>query len=225
MTVDGVLGRDYHERRKSRLSHRYRLQRRTQEVLDAIRNHPPSSLEVVVDVGAADGEMIASLRPHLDPDVFFLALDLSLPLLQVIDSDTAAAQADAAVLPVADQSVDILIATAVIEHVANPRQFAAEARRVLRPGGLALMTTPTPLMEKIATRIGLLDDDQHNETFNLDALSALFAGHDFDILDAYRFMLSPVGMPGEIFFERCFRAIGLSGLMANQFVAARRRES
>jgi ubiquinone/menaquinone biosynthesis C-methylase UbiE len=178
---------------------------------------------MVIDVGAADGEMIAALRSYLDPDVFHLALDLSLPLLQVIDlHTTAAAQADAAALPVADQTADVLIATAVIEHVADPRRFVSEVRRVVRPGGLAFITTPTPHIEEIATRLGLLDDDQHNETFNLDQLTALFTDQEFEILDAYRFMLSPVGMPGEKFVERCFRAMGLSCLMANQFVAVRR---
>lgn len=44
--------------------------------------------------------------------------------------------ADAAALPFPDDTFDAVITIWVLEHVANPRALLAEARRVLRPGGL-----------------------------------------------------------------------------------------
>ncbi|HWA17672.1 MAG TPA: class I SAM-dependent methyltransferase [Devosia sp.] len=38
-------------------------------------------------------------------------------------------------LPLADQSVDVVVADWVLEHIDDPAQFAAELHRVLRPGG------------------------------------------------------------------------------------------
>ena len=45
-------------------------------------------------------------------------------------------------LPLADASVDVVVNFQVIEHLWDQPQFVAECRRVLRPGGLLLMSTP-----------------------------------------------------------------------------------
>lgn len=45
-------------------------------------------------------------------------------------------------LPFADGSFDWVFALEVIEHLANPRHFISEARRVLKPNGQLLLTTP-----------------------------------------------------------------------------------
>ena len=50
--------------------------------------------------------------------------------------------ADAATLPFADAAFDCVIATEVLEHCADPAAVVREVARVLRPGGVALLTTP-----------------------------------------------------------------------------------
>src|SRR6185369_10631714 len=45
-------------------------------------------------------------------------------------------------IPLADESVDIVHAAEVIEHLVNPDLLLTEAARVLRPGGHAVITTP-----------------------------------------------------------------------------------
>jgi SAM-dependent methyltransferase len=50
-----------------------------------------------------------------------------------------------AALPVATHAVDTLATLQVIEHVWNHPEFVGECRRVLRPGGLLLVTTPNRL--------------------------------------------------------------------------------
>jgi SAM-dependent methyltransferase len=46
-------------------------------------------------------------------------------------------------LPFADNSIDVLTACEVLEHLENfPAQFAAQVRRVLRPGGTVCFTVP-----------------------------------------------------------------------------------
>lgn len=51
-------------------------------------------------------------------------------------------RANLAHLPVRSQAVDVLATLQVIEHVWDHAQFVAECRRVLRPGGRLLVTTP-----------------------------------------------------------------------------------
>jgi 2-polyprenyl-3-methyl-5-hydroxy-6-metoxy-1,4-benzoquinol methylase len=45
-------------------------------------------------------------------------------------------------LPVADATFDGVVSTEVIEHLENPRAVFREFRRVLRPGGWLVLTTP-----------------------------------------------------------------------------------
>jgi len=45
-------------------------------------------------------------------------------------------------LPLADRSVDVVVNFQVIEHLWDQGQFVTECRRVLRPGGVLLMSTP-----------------------------------------------------------------------------------
>ncbi|MCV7228567.1 class I SAM-dependent methyltransferase [Mycolicibacterium komossense] len=51
-------------------------------------------------------------------------------------------QGNLAELPLPDASVDVVVNFQVIEHLWDQPQFVAECRRVLRPGGLLMMSTP-----------------------------------------------------------------------------------
>ena len=54
-------------------------------------------------------------------------------------------RANLAALPVRSGSVDVVATLQVIEHVWNHPEFLGECRRVLRPGGTLLVTTPNRL--------------------------------------------------------------------------------
>jgi SAM-dependent methyltransferase len=54
-------------------------------------------------------------------------------------------------MPIANQSADVLYADQVLEHMSGidaARQFVAEARRVLRPGGVMFVVVPDYLKER-----------------------------------------------------------------------------
>ena len=53
-----------------------------------------------------------------------------------------ALQGNLAALPLPDASVDVVVNFQVIEHLWDQSQFVAECRRVLRPGGRLLISTP-----------------------------------------------------------------------------------
>src|SRR5262249_3224066 len=57
------------------------------------------------------------------------------PWLQVIEGDAAA-------LPFADAAVDAVTMLDVLEHIPEPEEVLAEARRVLRPGGVLILSVP-----------------------------------------------------------------------------------
>lgn len=63
-------------------------------------------------------------------------------------------------IPLESNSVDHVTLIAVLEHLDSPRSLLKEARRILKPGGTLLLTTPTPLnkplLEFLAFRVGIV---------------------------------------------------------------------
>lgn len=53
-------------------------------------------------------------------------------------------RADAQALPLASDSIDVIICSEVIEHLRRPQECLNEFFRVLRYGGIVVMTTPAP---------------------------------------------------------------------------------
>ena len=51
-------------------------------------------------------------------------------------------QGDALALPLADASVDVVVSFETLEHVTDQNRFLTEVRRVLRPEGLFIVSTP-----------------------------------------------------------------------------------
>ena len=85
----------------------------------------------VLDYGCAD----VPYRHFFPPDADFVAADLP-----------GNPQADVEIafdgtLPLADESVDAVMSTQVLEHVDDPAVYLSECYRVLRPGGRLLVST------------------------------------------------------------------------------------
>jgi len=225
----GVLDAAYHDRRLTVKSHVYRLSRRTKEVEQAIKRYFDGDPATIVDVGTADGLMLEALKPRLAPGIHYIGLDMSLPLLRahpaLAKSGVSLIQAEGESLPLADGTADVVIATAVIEHAADPGRMMDECQRVLGPGGILVLTTPSPMMEKIATMVGLLDeeeDGEHNVTLGLRQLREMSEDRAMTVLEARKFMFAPSGFPAEETIEKWLGPLGLNLVMANQLLVARK---
>jgi SAM-dependent methyltransferase len=93
-----------------------------------------------LDLGAAGG---GNTRVMLASGWQAVALDYSLPGVEVArDRGIPAAQIDARHLPVSSESVDLVTAFDVLEHIDEDYLVTAEIARVLRPGGTALIAVP-----------------------------------------------------------------------------------
>ena len=57
-------------------------------------------------------------------------------------------QGDAMRLPLREKSFDIVLASEIIEHLENPRDFLASSARMVRPGGCLVVTTPMRLTDR-----------------------------------------------------------------------------
>jgi SAM-dependent methyltransferase len=92
----------------------------------------------ILDVGAG----AQPYRQLFPPDARYKAIDIAAAGEQFGYQvpDTTYFEGD--IWPVADASVDVVLATETLEHVLEPEKFLEQARRVLRPEGQLLLTVP-----------------------------------------------------------------------------------
>ncbi|MCV7357334.1 class I SAM-dependent methyltransferase [Mycolicibacterium fluoranthenivorans] len=80
-------------------------------------------------------------------------------------------------LPLADASVDVVVNFQVIEHLWDQGQFVAECFRVLRPGGVLLMSTPNRITFSPGRDTPL--NPFHTRELNADELTELLTEGGF----------------------------------------------
>lgn len=99
--------------------------------------------EIVVDVGCGNRAYLAELRRsgHRGP---VLGLDLSEGMARRSRGHAPTAMADAQALPLAAGRVDVVLSMHMLYHVPDVALAVSELRRVLRPGGTAMVATNGP---------------------------------------------------------------------------------
>ena len=220
--MKGVLSKEYAIARQTKLSHIYRLRRRTFEVLKGIKTFHPEKPGTILDIGTADGLMLRNLKDTF-PKTTCVGIEYARDLMACCESKTIhLIQGNALVLPIKDDTFDVVVATAIIEHVSEPIQLIREAFRVLRKNGILIITSPHPFWEGIATYIGHLKEEEHHELITLRKLKSLFETVGFEIANAEQFMISPIGMPFELTLEKILKFFRLSFLLLNQIIVGQK---
>lgn len=129
---------------------------RLSETLDYLEERVP---DVVADVGCGPGHLSAAMQKRW-PRAQVVALDLALPMLRQARENFGgggwrqrllggarrpeAVCADARALPLRDASVDVLFSNLCLQWVEDLPAVFAGFRRVLKPGGLLLVSTFGP---------------------------------------------------------------------------------
>lgn len=80
-----------------------------------------------------------------------------------------------------EDPVDMIFATAILEHLEQPIFFLQECYRVLAPGGMLLLTTPSvrsqPVLELLAYRLHIISEEEirdHKEYYDKAKLQEYF---------------------------------------------------
>jgi ubiquinone/menaquinone biosynthesis C-methylase UbiE len=211
----------YAQLREKKGQFKYRLWRRSKEVVQAIQTYFASP-QSVLDLGTAEGRMMEVVKGRF-PGALCIGVDLSWPLLSygkqvAYSSDVRFIQADIQDLTfLRSNTFNVIIAAAVIEHLEFPRRLLLDSLRILRKEGLMIITTPHPIWEKIAGRLQLIKGE-HKSVMSLKKLKSLAVSTGFRIIKEKGFMISPSGFPGEAFIEGIVRKIGAGRYMPNQLL-------
>lgn len=102
----------------------------------------------VVDVGAGPGTVAAALRAAF-PGLSVIELEPSADFAPVVADGVLRARAYAEALPLADGCVDAVVSVSSIRHVRDRVAALAEMRRVVRPGGVALVVELDPAAARV----------------------------------------------------------------------------
>lgn len=142
----------------------------------------PAAVRRVLEIAAGTGRVTRQLVTRLAGDGELVATDLNEPMLaearrHVADARVRWQTADAQALPLPDESFDAVACQFGLMFVPDKALALREMRRVLRPGGLALVSTWDALERNPATQV-------------LQELA--FASFP---ADPPRFMLTPFSMP------------------------------
>ena len=113
---------------------------------DLVGRLPGDPLSRVLEIAAGTGVVTRELARTLPEEVAIVATDLNAAMVEHAESlGTARAvewrQADAAALPFPDESLDAVLCQFGVMFFPDKAQAFAEARRVLRPGGVFLFST------------------------------------------------------------------------------------
>ena len=100
----------------------------------------------LLEVGCGEGRGIDFLLPHITSYTAIDKIESAVTRLREKYPSGKFISANLPPLPFQDNSFDSLVSFQVIEHIQNDRQFLLEIHRVLRPDGVALITTPNRLM-------------------------------------------------------------------------------
>jgi SAM-dependent methyltransferase len=90
----------------------------------------------VLDIGCRDG----GLRGYLPAGITYQGMDIA----QEFAADNIIIRDVAQGIPFPDESFDHVFCIEVLEHVHKPWDAFAEIRRVLRPGGVFVLSVPNP---------------------------------------------------------------------------------
>lgn len=219
------MNKDYLRHRQEDNYISYRMNSRAGQIINSLSKLAPFNCGRILDAGAAEGRILSRIAGSFGfkcavgidncPDAVSAAAAKN-------DGKVKVFMADIVKLPFKDGVFDIVLASAVLEHIRDIDSAMREFYRVLRPGGLLCVTLPNPAYDFINS---ILVKTYHVRRHSLAGMKNILCRAKFSVLDARHFMVFPfarIALEGA--FVRLISRMKLGFLLFNFIITARKRE-
>ena len=195
----------YSAARRTRSVCGYNLARRTELVTRWLSELEPRSSRRVIDIGSADGLMLAALKDRL-PTWEFVGVEANAALCEEADkTGVSVVHADGRHLPFDSGEFDVVLVCATLKHVQDYQALLSECRRVSVDDARLLVLDPTPLGVYIGVLMGHFDRRYLPNVWSLRQSRKRLADEGYRVIRATRYVLSPYPIMG---VERLEKALG-----------------
>lgn len=188
------------------------LLQREHKAIDTIRRRLPDRSDVeILDIGCGDGQFLQELDKSLGRAYKYHGVDYSeykVKKAQVLPYEFRRCNLEEGI-PYDDATFDLVYSGEVIEHIYNPDYMLEECRRVLKPEGLLIISTPNlqawynrvlflfgiqPLFYEVSTKSSMIGAGPlrhirlqsvpvgHLRVFNRQGLLDLLENEGFDVI-------------------------------------------
>jgi 2-polyprenyl-3-methyl-5-hydroxy-6-metoxy-1,4-benzoquinol methylase len=203
---------DYYDSEKLGLPGTRSILQREYKAIEIIRRQLPADDHAsILDVGCGDGSFLQQLDTSLKRPYEYHGIDYSeyqVRKAQALPYEFRRCNLEEGI-PYDDASFDLVYSGEVIEHIYNPDRMLEECWRVLKPGGLLLVSTPNlqawynrvlflfgvqPLFYEVSTKSSMIGAGVmrrvklqsvpvgHLRVFNHRGLTDLLENEGFDVL-------------------------------------------
>jgi SAM-dependent methyltransferase len=201
MDIDkkGVLDKEYSYARANKKELQFRLLYRAYMVKLATKRYLDNEKQLnILDLGSADGRTLIEMNQLL-PENNFIGIEYSKELInnaQTLPKNIILINGDATKLPdkILKNKYDIISALAFLEHIKYPSEAVSEAYKALRHNGIFVATCPVPFWDKLSTKLGLIDEDQHEIRMTKKLFSQILVDNGFLVLEYRKFMWAPTSI-------------------------------
>lgn len=163
-----------------------------QAALDIIKSRRPNLTGRHLDIGSGTGELIELMQKEFK--VTSTACDYTDQLMQIPGQKVDVVDLNTEALPYPDATFDLVTMTEVVEHIEHHHRTMREIYRILKPGGLVVLSTPNILNVKSRLRfmwfgywnlfgpLHVKDSARHCTGGHINPISSFYLSHA--LLDA-----------------------------------------
>lgn len=173
--------------------YRQHKQRHRLDIIKELLKGYNSKNNFILDIGCGDGYASSYILNDYPLKTYF-GLDLSIEKLKKVLRQVRCSRAiigDAENLPILDASVHIVLCLETLEHLINPIDTLKDIERVLKPGGISLISIPidSPLQKvlikvvKKFTKEKASHFNEHIHVFTMRSINRLFNGTSLKVLN------------------------------------------